>query len=93
MDTRGSGNSTRANRVLLAKLQALENIVTAQGRQLDMLFAEKGSVEAEVAKTKTLDELKVTELKALALENGIDDTDFGNKKAPYIKALKTKGLE
>ena len=79
------GKDKRKVRILEERVQILET-------QVKKLIGDKQGVEVEVAKTKTLDDLKLTELKALCDENGVDYTEFGNTKKPYIGALKAKGL-
>jgi hypothetical protein len=82
------GNFNKLKVELLAKISILEE-------QVKTLLEGKGGLVAEVAVTaeKKLGDLKLVELKALALEKGIDDTDFGNRKANYVEALKKTGLE
>lgn len=91
----GSYAMQRAFKEVAIKIAQLESTVQIQGQQIKTLLDGKGGVEAAVAvaKEKTLADLKISELKALCTENGIDFVDFGNTKAPYIEALKAKGLK
>lgn len=91
-----SGTGTGISRYVIDKLR---NELTSEIQRLQerVTVLEKvaipSTVIAEVAKTKSLDDLKLMELKALALENGIDTTDFGNKRVPYVEALKVLDLK
>lgn len=89
---------------LKTEIQDNKKRIAVLEEQVKTLLAGKGGLKAEVAEAKldqskeedkplALEELKVKDLKALAKEYGIDDTDFGNKKAPYIAALKEKGIK
>lgn len=70
---------------LETRIKALEDIVASLVKKVD------GGVTAKTEITE-LKDLKITELKNLCENNGIDFTDFGTTKAPYVKALKEKGL-
>lgn len=74
------------------KIKILEERVTTLENQVKMLIGKNQGVEVEVIKTKTLKDLKLSELKALCDENGIDYAEFGSTKAPFIGALEAKGL-
>ena len=74
-----------AMRELEAKVKALESIVASLVKKID------GGVEAKT-EVVALADLKITELKKLCENNGIDFSEFGNTKAPYVKALTEKGL-
>ena len=74
-----------ALRELEAKVKTLEAIVADLVKKID------GGVQAKTEVTE-LKDLTIKELKKLCDNNGIDYTDFGNTKAPYVKALKEKGL-
>lgn len=87
----GAYAQKRANKELVVLIQSLENRIKSLEEQVKTILADKGSIEAEVAKTKSLEDLKIAELKALCEEQGIDYTDFKVKK-DYYPALKEKGL-
>lgn len=87
---RNTGNSNpgyqerQLQREFSARLTKLEGLYQTLASKLESGTTAK----AEITK---LEDLKLKELKALCDNNGIDYTDFGNTKAPYIKALEDIG--
>lgn len=61
-------------------------------KKVEALIRAGQTAKTELNKAKDLEELKITELKILCDENGIDYTGFGNKKSSYIVPLQAKGL-
>jgi len=103
-DGKGGGaySMKKLEKLMAIKNQALQNNinrlqieVNTVKEQVKTLLEGKGGLVAKVAVTaeKKLSDLKLVELKAVAIEKGIDDTDFGNRKANYVEALKKTGLE
>ena len=78
-------NETQLRRKLEKRVTLLEKTVATLASKLE----EGTTAKAEVVELK---DLKLKELKALCDNNGIDYTDFGTTKAPYVTALKEKGL-
>ena len=76
---------TKMRKGLDKRIAVLEKIVANLASKLE----EGTTAKAEVVK---LEDLKLKELKSLCDNNGVDYTDFGTTKAPYVKALKEKGL-
>ena len=74
-----------ALRELEDRIKSLENIVASLVKKVD------GGVGAKTEVVE-LGDLKLVELKNLCENNGVDFSEFGNTKAPYVKALKEKGL-
>lgn len=88
MAVRGNSNPSyqerRVQREFNERLAKLEGLYKTLASKLEAGTTAK----AEITQ---LEDLKLKELKALCDNNGIDYTDFGNTKAPYIKALEDIG--
>ena len=82
------GRDRRKFKILEERVQKLEGIV-------DQFVKDKLGVAPDLvkAKAKTLEDLKIAELKVLCEENGVDYSEFPNSKPPFIKALQDKGLK
>ena len=85
----GNSNPNYVERLLQREMEDRITALEAIVKTLVAKIEEGVSAKAEITK---LEDLKITELKVLCENNGIDYGDFGNTKAPYVKALKAKGL-
>jgi hypothetical protein len=94
---KGSYAQKRANDELMIYIRTLEDKITAQEKRLTaledgqgvLLKEANGSVSNEITKVKKLMDNSLADLKKLAAELGVNDTDL-KTKADYVGKIKEK---